>query len=756
MHRIVLGCCFALGVSAPVLGQGVSGVNGAVTDTTGAVVVGADVTATSLRSGSVLHVTTDASGNYTLSGLKPGSYKLLVTKPGFSPITFGSVLVSPGQLTSQNTVLPVASQGASINVVANLSGATLQPSQQDVYTSDQQLRVLDRRQIDTVGPVAGAAQIVALIPGANVTGYGNTGATKYTVGVNGVSQGWGGYGGYSGGGALAITLDGVPIADPATDLWQSPTIPEQFLIQNVNVTYGPGDPASRWFNNIGGMIEFTPVQPQSQMHADVSATYGSFNQKYLAANLTSGVFHGWSAVVGAGVGDGNDFRVASDGFQNPGKDVAVFAKGLKSYQENTFELDGYYAHGAGYRSQVVLTAANPLITIDGTPAGQVYSQQTSGYYGTLPYVSYNKYDTNEDGLIYGRERLQIDPSFHLENLTWFNHIARSHYRTNDVYALGPRESEWNSPHTDTVGNRLLLTKRLPHNTITGGGYYISGLYNSRNNFFNLADGGAKHTANIGGQVRSSYFNQTDFALILQDELRFGSRLTIIPGLRYVGFNTGYSDNATQDFQLTSGAVLTTHCAATQTGYSAPVDPLGNSVAVKDQGSNCGGMRGRSGAEPSVNATVGATSWLQVYGGFSEALRAPQVGGGGGLFQSVDPTSYHLSRQHYSQVGFKIHNEGTGALKTMLVTGAYYHQSWANQEIDTTLANGDAVSAMGARPIRASTPLSTMTQSPACICSSTARLKPRPTRIIRLLYRSIPPRLRRASTACTFPMYPVRR
>ena len=118
------------------------------------------------------------------------------------------------------------------------------------------------------------------------------------------------------------------------------------------------------------------------------------------------------------------------------------------------------------------------------------------------------------------------------------------------------------------------------------------------------------------------------------------------------------------------------------------------ISVKDQGSNCAGLENRSGVEPSVNGTVRTISWLQLYGGFMESLRGPQVGGGGGLFQSVDPASYHLSRQMYSQGGFKIHHEGMGALNSMLITGAFYHQKWANQEVDTTLANGDTVSANG--------------------------------------------------------------
>ena len=685
MRKLIMCLCLISATVLSLQAQSGTGLNGTITDTTGALVVGADVMATNLGSGVITHGTTDASGSFTLSELRPGKYKVVITKPGFQAVAQPSVSVVGGQITADSTILGITSVGASVDVYTDLSGVTVQPSQEDVFESNQQVRVLDRTQIETAGPVAGSAQIVALTPGANVTGYGNTGATKYTVGVNGVSQGWGGYGGYSGGGALAITFDGVPIVDPATNLWQSPTIPEQFMIQNANVTYGPGDPSSRWYNNVGGMIEFTPVQPGSKAHADISATYGSYNQKDISANFVSGVFHGWSAVVAGGVGSGDDFRTAPDGFKNPGKDVAFFGKAIKSYQQNSFEIGGYYAHGAGYRSQVIPTVANPLITMDGTATGQQYSQQTSGYYSTLPYASYDKYDTNEMGLVYGREHVQIDPTISLENLTWFMHIARSHRRINDAYNPGPQVQEWNSPYTDTVGNKLLVTKRLPFNTITVGGYYISALYNSRNNFFNPADGGGKRIANIGGKIRSSNFDQSDFAITFQDDIRFNSIVTITPGLRYVGFRTGYGSTSLEDFTLAPGVVLATHCAAT--GASTP----GN---TKDQGSNCAGLENRSGVEPSVNATVRAMPWLQIYGGFTEALRGPQVGGGGGLFQSVDPASYHLSRQTYYQGGFKIHHEGTGVLNTMLITGAFYHQNWANQEIDTTLANGDSIAANG--------------------------------------------------------------
>ncbi len=91
------------------------------------------------------------------------------------------------------------------------------PSREDVLLMPQTVRVLDRKQLDAAGPVAGGAQMLQYTPGANVMGYGQTGATKYTVILNGLQQGWAGEAtSFIGVGSLGITYDGIPVADPAT------------------------------------------------------------------------------------------------------------------------------------------------------------------------------------------------------------------------------------------------------------------------------------------------------------------------------------------------------------------------------------------------------------------------------------------------------------------------------------------------------------------------------------------------------------
>jgi len=49
-----------------------------------------------------------------------------------------------------------------------------------VLKSDQTIRIIDRKQIDAAGPMAGGAQMISSTPGANVFGYGQTGSDEIT------------------------------------------------------------------------------------------------------------------------------------------------------------------------------------------------------------------------------------------------------------------------------------------------------------------------------------------------------------------------------------------------------------------------------------------------------------------------------------------------------------------------------------------------------------------------------------------------
>jgi iron complex outermembrane receptor protein len=181
--------------------------------------------------------------------------------------------------------------------------------------------------------------MISQTSGANVFGYGATGSTEYTIQLNGINQGCGGEAsGFMSPGSLGNTFDGVPVSDVATGLWQSVTMPQNVLIQNVDVMYGPGNPENRLYNNIGGGVELTSIQPTINTHLSVRGTYGSFSQQNIAFVLNTGGFHDWSTAISGGVGSGDSFRTAPDGFTNHSKNGAVFAKTVRMFSSGSFEL----------------------------------------------------------------------------------------------------------------------------------------------------------------------------------------------------------------------------------------------------------------------------------------------------------------------------------------------------------------------------------------------------------------------------------
>ncbi len=49
----------------------------------------------------------------------------------------------------------------------------------------------------------------------------------------------------------------------------------------------------------------------------------------------------------SGIGKGGSFRTGPDGFGNPGKDGAIYAKTTKSFQTGIFSVGGYFGTSTG-------------------------------------------------------------------------------------------------------------------------------------------------------------------------------------------------------------------------------------------------------------------------------------------------------------------------------------------------------------------------------------------------------------------------
>lgn len=709
---ITLVCCCLLAATTA-QAQTAARIQGKVVDTSGAAVANAAVSMFDLTANTVRHAITGADGQFAFSDVAPGPKHISIDKSGFE--TFSEQLtVTAHQPATVQATLKVASLAESVMVRGTVNPeAKPVPSREDVMVSPETLRILDRKQLEAAGPVAGGAQMVALTPGANVVGYGETGGTKYTIMLNGIQQGWAGEAtSFTAPGSLGVTYDGVPVADPATGLWQSATMPQNLVIQNLAVTYGPGQPMGRWYTDVGGRVEYTPVQPTVDRHLSIAGTEGPYGQQNFALVGNTGAFKGWSTVVGGGLGRGDDYRPAPDGFANPAKNGSVFGKTLKTFSAGSLAFATFYAKGGGYRAQVIPTTDVGLVE---PGSGLHYSEATSGFYSSLPFADYNKYDTNEMFMTYARQHLFLGPKTTLQNTTWYNHIRRFHRRNADALSQGAQVDEWNNPHSNIFGDEAGMTEVLPYNTVDFGGYLLHETYNSHNLFYNPAYGGSgtDQIVSAGAKFRSGYFQQDNVAFYAQDDFHPIPQIHIIPGVRVDGFSTSYSDQAARDFKFapstyftvsSSGAVTPstapaylTHCSLYPQTGSSTTDPYYNifgtpapapdgSVA-KDQGSLCGAHESRSAIEPSIDASVMPRPWLTIYGGYDTTDRSPALGGGGGMFQAVNPQYYILAKGAYSQGGVKVHFVNAPGLKNFIIGANYFHLDYTNQEIDVETATG---------------------------------------------------------------------
>jgi iron complex outermembrane recepter protein len=703
VRKFLLLCLISLLAAASLHAADTASIQGTVTDSSGAAIRGAAVSLMDLTTQQVVHTTTSANGQFVFKSVPSDPQIVTIEKSGFETFT---------QRVSRTTE-PSVTIEAKMNVAASSDSVVVRgtvdpeakpmPTREDVMVAPETLRVLDRKQLDAAGPMAGGSQMLQYTPGANVVGYGETGATKYTVLLNGIQQGWSGEAtSFTAPGSLGVTFDGIPIVDPATGLWQSAAMPQSLTMQDLAVTYGPGQPMDRWYTNVGGQVEFTPVQPTLDHHLSAEVTDGPYGQQNFAFVGNTGSFQGWSTVLGGGMGRGDDFRQAPDGFGNPTKDGSVFGKTVKSFSAGSVALGAFYAKGGGYRPTVIPTTDIGLI--EPNTNGLHFSQATSGFYSALPFADYNKYDTNEMFVGYGRERLYLSPKSTLQNSTWYTHIRRFHRRNDDALSQGSQVDEWNNPHSNIFGDEAGMSQELPFNSVKFGGYILHETYNAHNLFYNptLGGSGAQQIVSAGAKFRSGYFQQDDVAFYAQDDIHPIPQIHIVPGVRVVGFSTSYSDQAQRDFKFVPGVIYATHCALFPQGpgsdpyydiFGTPTTGPDGAVTT-DQGSLCAAHESRSAVEPSIDASVMPYQWLTIYGGYDVTYRSPALGGGGGQFQSVDPAYYTLAKAAYSQGGVKVHFLKAPALKNFIAGINYFNLGYTNQEIDFETAAGVEVSGGG--------------------------------------------------------------
>jgi Carboxypeptidase regulatory-like domain/TonB dependent receptor len=114
----LLGICIALAVSMQAQLGGSGSINGVVTDSTGAVVPGAVVTATNTATNVTATQTTSNGGTYVISPLPPGDYTISIAAPGFKTSLQEHVNVVALQTVSLKSQLSLGSTNETVTVTA--------------------------------------------------------------------------------------------------------------------------------------------------------------------------------------------------------------------------------------------------------------------------------------------------------------------------------------------------------------------------------------------------------------------------------------------------------------------------------------------------------------------------------------------------------------------------------------------------------------------------------------------------------------
>ena len=555
------------------------------------------------------------------------------------------------------------------------------PTHKQLYKSGISIKVLGHNEVEAAGPAAGGAAILNYAPGVNVLASYGTGAAKAQISIDGIKQGWGNPNGTEAAHSISISFDGIPMNDPATGLWQSPEINQSSIIKGVNVTYGPGNPQDRWFNNIGGGVDFVPLQPTAKPGAKVGISYGSYDFKNIYFNVRTGDVDGFSAILAGGVSSGNSFLnvptgstlYSPSGIALPSRSYAWFFKARKTFKKGDDSFGAYLASGSAYKPYDILlypggaTINGYNYTTGNAVPGPQYSEQTSGYYGAVPY----KIDTNSTWMLYNKLNVDIGSGTTLHNDIWYRNGNRLHNRY-AAYGVGaPNTNEYNNPHSSTYGDKLWFDSNLPYNDVAFGGYFIKGRENSRNAFFSSYAPYYASRFVPNDKYRSDYLDVTDLAAFLQDHIHPISSLDITPGVRIVSFDMNYTPFTTQYFPEAS-----------------ILYPKGNQSKLPASSRNL------SAVEPSINISWRPIRHLALYAGYSEAYQTPAFGGPGGPFQALPASSISLEKGQNYQAGFKVKVSNDGLFHHFFLNTNWFFTRFSNQYLPITLANGNVINAYG--------------------------------------------------------------
>src|SRR5690348_15113238 len=123
LQVVMILCFLVLSTGAAAQVQSTSGISGLVTDPSGALVVGASVTATNEDTAEARKSVTNSAGFYSFTSIPPGTYTVTVESSGFSTVVVSHRAVLAAQPAIVDVSLQLGQQSERVDVSA--AGAEL-------------------------------------------------------------------------------------------------------------------------------------------------------------------------------------------------------------------------------------------------------------------------------------------------------------------------------------------------------------------------------------------------------------------------------------------------------------------------------------------------------------------------------------------------------------------------------------------------------------------------------------------------------
>jgi Carboxypeptidase regulatory-like domain len=229
-------------------------ITGTITDSTGAVIMGAQVSARNVNTGAETTTETTSTGNYVVSQLPVGSYELTVQVQGFKKYVRTGITVQVAETARLDVSLQVGSLSESIEVTANASLLKTESADQSSTVSGEVMDSLPLNISTTNGGwTRDLVGFVTLTPGTWMQPATTTNSSNNNIRVNGLPNQ-----------TFGLRLDGQDFTTSVAAMQNCITQPsidaiEEYTLQTSNY-------AAEYGTAGGGLFNFTSRSGTNEFH----------------------------------------------------------------------------------------------------------------------------------------------------------------------------------------------------------------------------------------------------------------------------------------------------------------------------------------------------------------------------------------------------------------------------------------------------------------------------------------------------------